>query len=501
MVAPLKIHETDSTGRLPTAIYLVDSTTSPATTAESHSFTTRIDVLPATRPVHTQTTAVNSVLVQLLTPFLPAGYPSTVTADYTPYQIYDSLQAFASTIAGLLTSRAVLVGMGVGSENASATTATLLSIAQESIGRLATIFFAHAFSQRIEAEVKYYRFLADIVNDAAFVLDCLSPGLPPLARMPALCVSSACRAVCGVAGGSSKAILSAHFAKAGNIGELNAKDGSQETVVSLLGMWVGGLVVSRVHGIVETWVWLLALLGMHLWANWMAVRSVRLTVLNKGRTAIVLEGLMKGVTMGVQEVGQREEILARRADMVLRGKDGEVLASCRVGASFKDMTICMGGQISDGPAGCITLGSDLDALLTVFDEERYLLWYDAPTRRIVVVLKENAMGGDTQLKSVYHAMRLLQMFWPEIPPSLGPQMLTSNHGQERKWQKTQADPSHSRTQQTTLIKLLRKSLEASNAEWKRTRLLLEQAGWEVSKTNVEVDQGRRVRLSHHAKNE
>jgi len=42
--------------------------------------------------------------------FLPAGYPHTVTPDYTPYQVYDSLQAFSSTIAGLLSSRAVLQG-------------------------------------------------------------------------------------------------------------------------------------------------------------------------------------------------------------------------------------------------------------------------------------------------------------------------------------------------------------------------------------------------------
>lgn len=42
--------------------------------------------------------------------FLPAGYPHSVTDDYLEYQIYDSLQAFSSSIAGLLSSRAVLEG-------------------------------------------------------------------------------------------------------------------------------------------------------------------------------------------------------------------------------------------------------------------------------------------------------------------------------------------------------------------------------------------------------
>ncbi|TID15690.1 DUF647-domain-containing protein [Venturia nashicola] len=42
--------------------------------------------------------------------FMPAGYPHSVTDDYLKYQIYDSLQAFSSSIAAMLSSRAVLEG-------------------------------------------------------------------------------------------------------------------------------------------------------------------------------------------------------------------------------------------------------------------------------------------------------------------------------------------------------------------------------------------------------
>ncbi|KAI8290896.1 RUS1 family protein-like protein [Colletotrichum sp. SAR11_57] len=44
--------------------------------------------------------------------FLPDGYPHSVTDDYAAYQIYDSFQAFAGTIAGMISSRAVWEGMG-----------------------------------------------------------------------------------------------------------------------------------------------------------------------------------------------------------------------------------------------------------------------------------------------------------------------------------------------------------------------------------------------------
>ena len=112
--------------------------------------------------------------------------------------------------------------MGVGDASASPTAALLLSIVQESMGRIATIAFAHRLGTSLEPECKMYRLAADVFNDTAMVLDCLSPALPKPARVATLSLSSILRSLCGVAAGSSKATLSAHFAKWGNLGELNA---------------------------------------------------------------------------------------------------------------------------------------------------------------------------------------------------------------------------------------------------------------------------------------
>lgn len=110
----------------------------------------------------------------------------------------------------------------MGDASASPTSALLLSIIQESMGRVATILFAHKFGTALEPECKMYRLAADVFNDAAMILDCLSPALPKAPRVLLLSFSSVLRALCGVAAGSSKASLSAHFAKWGNLGELNA---------------------------------------------------------------------------------------------------------------------------------------------------------------------------------------------------------------------------------------------------------------------------------------
>ena len=46
--------------------------------------------------------------------FLPEGFPESVSSDYFEYQMWDTLQAFASSVSGSLATAAVLGGLGVG---------------------------------------------------------------------------------------------------------------------------------------------------------------------------------------------------------------------------------------------------------------------------------------------------------------------------------------------------------------------------------------------------
>ena len=92
--------------------------------------------------------------------------------------------------------------------------ALLLSVLQQSTGRVATILFAHRLGTALEPEAKMWRLAADVFNDASMVLDCLSPGFGAagsVARTAVLAASSVLSALCGVAAGSAKASLSRHF--------------------------------------------------------------------------------------------------------------------------------------------------------------------------------------------------------------------------------------------------------------------------------------------------
>lgn len=246
----------------------------------------------------------------LFSAFLPVDFPKSVSDDYLAYQTYDSLQAFFSTITSLLASRALLQGLGVGDANSSATYAMLLTILRDAISNVATIVFAHRFGLRIEPEAKRYRFLADLFNDTAFFLELCSPYLGFWGKAVAMCTGEALRAICGVAAGASKAALSLYFAKNDNLSELSAKEASQETAVSLVGLLVGTVVVRLVQDPRAVVCLVIALVLAHLWTNYRGVRCVCMSSLNKQRATILFQAYMRSRNVhSPKEIAEEERVL------------------------------------------------------------------------------------------------------------------------------------------------------------------------------------------------
>ncbi|PVI07790.1 DUF647-domain-containing protein [Periconia macrospinosa] len=433
----------------------VTSTYIESASADSKS---RVDIVLPTES--------KSRVQQLIDVFLPAGYPHSVTEDYIQYQIYDSLQAFSSSIAGMLSSRAVLEGVGVGDASASPTAALLLSVLQESMGRIATILFAHKLGTSLEPECKMYRLAADVLNDTAMVLDCLSPAFPKVARVMILSFSSILRSLCGVCAGSSKASLSAHFAKRGNLGELNAKDSSQETVISLLGMIAGSIVVSFVSTPLATWSTLLALLSIHLATNYAAVKAVSMRCLNRQRANIVLSNLLQsGHIFSPTEVSQKERIFEH--DGVLRWTDDSIIGHCSVGMS---MTALLN---SVGAARKRANSLDLEAtkvadLMHLYKDQGYVLWISQTDA--VVVLKQGCAVMD-QLQAWAQALLLAQRARTK-PPG----------------QKVEENAS------SGLLDELRLTLNGVDKLFEKHEEGLRNAGWDLDVAALEVRSGNRIEV-------
>jgi len=216
-----------------------------------------------------------------------------------------------------------------------------------------------------------YRLLADILNDAAFILDCLSPAFPKAIRVIILSFSSLLRALCGVAAGSAKASLSAHFARWGNLGELNAKDSSQETVISLMGMLVGSAIVPMVKSSFATWTLLILLLSIHLETNRRAVRAIAMRSLSRQRATLVYHHLIRNHVPTPKEISHEERIFER--DGVLRDVGGTNRGHCVVGASLQDLL--RSDAVANHSTGAMTLRNGLlQRIVDIYSDQGYILW-------------------------------------------------------------------------------------------------------------------------------
>jgi hypothetical protein len=174
----------------------------------------------------------------------------------------------------------------------------------------------------LEPECKKYRYIADLVNDSALVFDCLSPLYPGSqnTKIFLLCMSGLLRSICGVMAGGSRAALTQHFTDPvrGSIADVNAKDQSQETVITLVGMLAGSVLVKMVQGDgIEMWITVILLLSLHLFTNYKAVSSVIIRTLNRQRTNIVFSDIIRSLPEIEQAVDSTVEDVQKSVSKLL----------------------------------------------------------------------------------------------------------------------------------------------------------------------------------------
>lgn len=216
---------------------------------------------------------------------------------YLQYQIYDSVQGLSSYLRGVLCSASVLEAAGVGSAQATALSAAVTWALKDGVSMVGGLLFSYAASPWFDSYVKEFRLFADLVNDAGLALDMLAPyfsdNLLAVASLAGLC-----KALCGLSAGATKSSITCHFAAEGNMADLNAKEATQETLVSLVGMMVGVLLAHRLSELQDSgnrrlvirvqWIVFLSLTALHVWANWRGVQLLRLRTLNRPRCDAVL---------------------------------------------------------------------------------------------------------------------------------------------------------------------------------------------------------------------
>ncbi|KAL6496602.1 Protein root UVB sensitive 3 [Orobanche gracilis] len=91
--------------------------------------------------VHRSGACFTHVWRRLLQAFVPEGFPSSVTADYVPSQIWDLLQGLSTYIRTMLSTQALLSAIGVGEKSATIIGATFQWFLRDLTGILGGILF------------------------------------------------------------------------------------------------------------------------------------------------------------------------------------------------------------------------------------------------------------------------------------------------------------------------------------------------------------------------
>ncbi|KAJ3673849.1 hypothetical protein LUZ60_005841 [Juncus effusus] len=242
--------------------------------------------------------------------FIPEGFPSSVTPDYVPFQMWDTLQGLSTYIRSMLSTQALLSAIGVGETSATVIGATFQWFLRDFTGMLGGILFTFYQGSNLDSNAKMWRLVADFMNDLGMLMDLLSP-LFPSALIPIVCLGSLSRSFTGVASGATRAALTQHFALAKNAADISAKEGSQETLATMSGMAIGMILanLTRDHNL-TIWFSFLSLTIFHLYANYKAVKCLSLTTLNCERSSILLQHFLKNhEVMTPKDVSKEEHII------------------------------------------------------------------------------------------------------------------------------------------------------------------------------------------------
>ncbi|KAL3511049.1 hypothetical protein ACH5RR_030450 [Cinchona calisaya] len=247
---------------------------------------------------------------RVLQAFVPEGFPDSVTLDYAPFQVWDSLQGLSTYVRTMLSTQALLSAIGVGEKSATVIGATFQWFLRDLTGMLGGILFTFYQGSNLDSNAKMWRLVADLMNDLGMLMDLLSP-LFPSAFSFILCLGSLSRSFTGVASGATRAALTQHFALQNNAADISAKEGSQETVATMMGMALGMLLARITMGhSLSIWICFLSLTLFHMYANYKAVCCLSLTTLNCQRSSIILLHFLEtGQVLSPKQVSSMECVL------------------------------------------------------------------------------------------------------------------------------------------------------------------------------------------------
>ncbi|KAJ7953276.1 Root UVB sensitive family [Quillaja saponaria] len=337
---------------------------------------------------------------------LPEGFPHSVTSDYLDYSLWRGVQGVASQISGVLATQALLYAVGLG-KGAIPTAAAINWVLKDGIGYLSKIMLSK-YGRHFDVNPKGWRLFADLLENAAFGLEMLTPAFPNLFVLIGA-VAGAGRSAAALIQASTRSCFYAGFAAQRNFAEVIAKGEAQGMVSKSIGIMLGIALANCIGSStplalasfsVVTWI--------HMFCNLKSYQSIQLRTLNPYRASLVFsEYLLSGQAPSVKEVNDEEPLFPAipllDATFANKAQSTVLSSEAKDAAAEIEHRLELGSKLSN----IISSREDAISLFSLYENEGYIL--TEHKRRFCIVLKENCSPQD-MLKALFQVNYL---YWLE----------------------------------------------------------------------------------------
>ena len=246
-------------------------------------------------------------------PFLPAGFPTTVTPGYGTYAALQFAAYTCSSACGVLSTRVLLTAVGVGDGAAAPLAAAANWAIKDGLGMLGGVAFAATWSNSLDARPRQWRLRSSAALDLASLVELAALPAFPQYFVPIAGLANVAKNVSYLAASASRAAIHQSLSArsdASNLADLTAKTGSQTIVASLCGLALG-VAASNACGAEASNVWpaWAALSACHLGCTYASLKYVNTTTLDDARLAALVDAFREtGACPTPADVSERESL-------------------------------------------------------------------------------------------------------------------------------------------------------------------------------------------------
>ncbi|KAJ3226511.1 snoRNP complex protein nop56 [Chytriomyces hyalinus] len=318
--------------------------------------------------------------------FLPIGFPDSVHPVYTRVHLFQFAETFLWSTVTVLCSQSMLESLGIASPAATGGAVAIQWVLKDQFGELGKLIFINRFAKSLDSHPKTWKFIGEISSLTGALLQ-LCTVLNPASFLLFASLGYTMRSIHFSIYNSTHMTFTRNFALQGNVGDIVAKDDSQQTVAHLLGLLTGVTLLTISHNPMFLFSVFFVIGPLHYLATIAFLNATQFEVLSSTKMLLLSDAYVRRD----RQILQYREI-EREGNTVWFGE--------WIQAGWSGVKVSkIGGSVN-------SLFKEVDAVAVSLDNENYLISYRKG--KFGATFHQDATSTDV-IQSILHITKLNQV--------------------------------------------------------------------------------------------